>query len=64
METETDGAARNAMIQEAFALHRDATGHIPLYLQYVTWGMKDGMELPSRPDGVVPLWRVRMPTGR
>ncbi|MGP1395680.1 MAG: ABC transporter substrate-binding protein [Inquilinaceae bacterium] len=64
VETETDGAARNAMIQEAFALHRDATGHIPLYLQYVTWGMKDGMDLPSRPDGVVPLWRVRMPTGR
>ena len=36
--TETDPTKRQAMITEAFKIHADDIGHLPLHQQCVTWG--------------------------
>jgi peptide/nickel transport system substrate-binding protein len=61
VELETDVAKRNALIQEAFRRHKDGVGHVPLMFSYVTWGMRNGVEVQQRADGVLPLATVRMP---
>ena len=43
--SENNVAKRNAMIAEAFKLHQDDVGHIPLHQQMLTWGMKKNVEL-------------------
>lgn len=56
IETETDAAVRAAMIEEALTLHRDEVGHIPLHLQYLSWGLRDTVSIPQRRDGVHAIW--------
>lgn len=58
IDVATDTADREEMIAEAFEIHRDAVGHVPLYLQYVSWGVREGVALDQRADGVLPLWTV------
>ena len=60
IEVETDAHARAGMIAEALSLHKEEVGHIPLHRQYVTWGLRAGISVDQRADGVLPLWRVRM----
>jgi peptide/nickel transport system substrate-binding protein len=48
--SETDQGRRQAMISEAFRLHADDIGHIPLHQQMLTWGMKRNVELVQRAD--------------
>ncbi len=43
--SENDRARRQAMIAEAFKLHADDIGHIPLHQQPLVWGMKKNIEL-------------------
>jgi peptide/nickel transport system substrate-binding protein len=50
--TETDPTKRQAMITEAFKIHADEVGHLPLHQQMVTWGMKKNVELVQRPDNI------------
>ena len=38
VQSETDQAKRNAMISEAFKLHQDEVGHLPLHQQALAWG--------------------------
>jgi peptide/nickel transport system substrate-binding protein len=47
---ENDIAKRNAMIAEAFRIHQDDVGHIPLHQQPITWGMKKNVEMVQIPD--------------
>jgi peptide/nickel transport system substrate-binding protein len=47
---ENDTAKRNAMIAEAFRIHQDDIGHIPLHQQPITWGMKKTVEMVQLPD--------------
>jgi peptide/nickel transport system substrate-binding protein len=61
VELETDVTRRNALIKEAFQRHKDGVGHVPLMFSYVTWGVRAGVQLEQRPDGVLPLATVRMP---
>lgn len=61
VEVETDMAKRNAAIKQALALHAADIGHIPLYRQSVTWGVRKGIELVQRADGVLPLWQAHVP---
>ena len=58
IEVETDASARAGMIAEALSLHKEEVGHIPLHRQYVSWGLRDGISVDQRADGVLPLWRV------
>jgi peptide/nickel transport system substrate-binding protein len=48
--SETNPAKRQAMISEAFKIHADDIGHIPLHQQMLTWGMKKNIELVQLPD--------------
>ena len=55
IEAETDQDKRQAMINEAFTIHKDEIGHIPLHQQPLSWGIKDGVVLVQRPDNVLDL---------
>jgi peptide/nickel transport system substrate-binding protein len=43
--SENDPAKRNALIAEAFRLHQEDIGHIPLHQQPLTWAMRRNVEL-------------------
>jgi peptide/nickel transport system substrate-binding protein len=40
------------MISEAFKIHEDEVGHIPLHQQALAWGVKDNVTLVQLPDNV------------
>jgi peptide/nickel transport system substrate-binding protein len=48
--TELDERKRTAMIAEAFKLHSDDIGHLPLHQQALAWGMKRNVELVQLAD--------------
>ena len=54
--TELDPEKRNAEISEAFKLHKEAFGHIPLHQQALAWGIKDSVHLVQLPTNVF-VWR-------
>ena len=59
IQSETDESKRNAMIAEAFKLHADDFGHIPLHQQALAWAMKKNVELVQLPDNFMPFkWIV------
>src|SRR5262249_19899746 len=43
--SENNATKRNAMIAEAFKIHAQDFGHIPLHQQPLVWGMKKSVEL-------------------
>ena len=47
---ELDEAKRNALIAEAFRIHADDIGHLPLHQQALAWGMKRNVEVVQLPD--------------
>ena len=55
IQSETDEAKRNAMIAEAFKLHADDFGHIPLHQQALAWAMKKNVELVQLADNFMPF---------
>jgi peptide/nickel transport system substrate-binding protein len=42
---ENDAAKRQAMIAEAFKIHAEDIGHLPLHVQPLVWGMSKGVEM-------------------
>ena len=48
--TELDEKKRNALIAEAFKIHSDDIGHLPLHQQALAWGMKRNVELTQLAD--------------
>ena len=58
---EVDQDKRNAMIREAFKIHQDDVGHIPLHQQALAWGIGAKVqEVKQRPFNDVDLRYVRM----
>ena len=55
VQSETDQAKRNAMIAEAFKLHADDVGHIPLHQQALAWAMKKNVTLVQLADNFMPF---------
>jgi peptide/nickel transport system substrate-binding protein len=55
IQSETDQAKRNAMIAEAFKIHQDDIGHIPLHQQALAWGMKKNVDVVQLPDNFMPF---------
>lgn len=53
IQSETDQAKRNAMIAEAFKLHADDVGHLPLHQQALAWGMKKTVALTQLADNMM-----------
>lgn len=54
IQSETDQAKRNAMIAEAFKIHAEDVGHIPLHQQALAWAMKKNVDLVQLPDNFMP----------
>jgi peptide/nickel transport system substrate-binding protein len=53
IQSETDQGKRNAMIAEAFKLHADDVGHLPLHQQALAWGMKKTVALTQLADNMM-----------
>jgi peptide/nickel transport system substrate-binding protein len=61
IQRETDQDKRNALIREAFQIHRDDVGHIPLHQQFLAWGVADTVaDIKQRSNDDVDLRYVRM----
>jgi len=54
IQSETDQVKRNAMIKEAFSLHADDVGHLPLHQQALAWAMKRNIDLTQLADNYMP----------
>jgi peptide/nickel transport system substrate-binding protein len=50
IQSETDPAARNGLIREAFRLHQEEVGHIPLHQQALIWGLARRVSLVQLPN--------------
>jgi peptide/nickel transport system substrate-binding protein len=60
VEVETDPAKRQALISEAFRLHKADVGHIPLHQAGLAWGVRKGVSVPLRSDDSLELKWVRI----
>lgn len=60
IQGETDQAKRQAMIDEAFKIHAEEVGHIPLHQQPLSWGVSDKVTVVQRPDNVLDLRYVQV----
>lgn len=55
IQSETDKAKRDAMIREAFKLHSDDIGHLPLHQQALAWGVASNVTLVQLADNFMPF---------
>ncbi len=55
IQSETDKPKRDAMIKEAFAMHTDDVGHLPLHQQTLAWGVSKKVELTQMADNYMPF---------
>ena len=53
IQSETDKAKRDAMIKEAFQMHQDDIGHLPLHQQALSWGVGDKVKLVQKADNIM-----------
>ncbi len=50
IQSETDDKKRNEMIREAFKIHQDDVGHIPLHQQALAWAYSNKVTLVQLPN--------------
>lgn len=50
VSVETDAQKRTDLIVEAFRIHQEDVGHIPLHQQAIVWGMARGVSIAQRAD--------------
>jgi peptide/nickel transport system substrate-binding protein len=55
IQSETDKPKRQAMIAEAFKLHADDIGHLPLHQQALAWGVSKKVDLVQLADNIMPF---------
>lgn len=55
IQSETDKARRDAMIQEVFKLHANDIGHLPLHQQALAWGVASNVQLVQLADNFMPF---------
>ena len=55
IQVETDQQKRQGLIDEAFQIHKDEVGHIPLHQQPLSWGVSDKVDVLQRPDNAFDL---------
>ncbi|MEC9264893.1 MAG: ABC transporter substrate-binding protein [Pseudomonadota bacterium] len=53
--SEMDPEKRTALVTEAMRRHQEQVGHVPLYQQGLSWGMRKGVETPLQIDNRVNL---------
>ncbi len=54
IQSETDKPKRDAMIKEAFQIHTDDIGHLPLHQQSLAWGVSKKVTLTQMADNYMP----------
>ncbi|MDF1483737.1 ABC transporter substrate-binding protein [Ramlibacter sp. H39-3-26] len=55
IQAETDKTKRDAMIRQAFAIHAEDIGHLPLHQQSLAWGVSKKVELVQLADNYMPF---------
>jgi peptide/nickel transport system substrate-binding protein len=55
---ENDPDKRNEMIAEAFRIHHEEVGHIPLHQQGLAWGVAEGVDVVQRADNTLMFYHV------
>ncbi|OUL97948.1 ABC transporter substrate-binding protein [Variovorax sp. JS1663] len=55
IESEIDHVRREAMIREAFKIHQDDIGHIPLHQQTLAWAFSNRVTLVQLPSNRMPF---------
>ena len=60
VEFEIDLDRRNELIGEAFRIHKEDIGHIPLHQQALSWGARENVSLVQRGDDSMMLKWVRI----
>jgi len=55
IQSETDQPKRQAMIAEAFKIHSEDIGHLPLHQQALAWGVASNVTLKQRADNFMPF---------
>ena len=55
IQAETDKTKRDAMIREAFKIHSDDIGHLPLHQQALAWGVANNVSLVQMADNFMPF---------
>ena len=53
VQSETDKTKRDAMIKEAFQIHQDEIGHLPLHQQALAWGVSSRVKLIQKADNIM-----------
>ncbi|MEO0389890.1 MAG: ABC transporter substrate-binding protein [Pseudomonadota bacterium] len=61
MQSEIDPAKRQAAMDEAAAIIQTDMVYVPLYVQPLIWGVRDGISVTQRPDNFFILRWVQMP---
>ena len=61
IQSEIDEAKRQSMIDEVATIVRDEAAYVPLYVQPLLWGAREGVEVVQRPDNFIILRWVRVP---
>ena len=64
VQSETDKGKRDAMIMEAFKLHSDDVGHLPLHQQALAWGVGSNVQTVQRADNVMSFRYMSIQTAR
>lgn len=59
--TELDMGQRQRLMSEAFRIHREEFGTIPLYIEPLVWATAKNVKVVQTPDNKVRLWWVTMP---
>jgi peptide/nickel transport system substrate-binding protein len=60
MQSEIDPVARQAAMEEAAGIIQQDVVYVPLYVQPLLWGVRDGVEVTQRPDNFLILRWVRL----
>lgn len=55
IQSETDKPKRDALIKDAFKLHTDDIGHLPLHQQALAWGVASNVTLVQLADNFMPF---------
>ena len=59
IQSELDEGRRQAMLDETAKILQDEVAYLPLYVQPLVWGARDGIDLVQRPDNFLILRWVR-----
>ena len=61
IQAELDDGKRQALLDEANQVMKDEQAYVPLYIQPLIWGVKEGMEVVQRPDNFLVLRWMNVP---